>query len=202
MSNVLVIKSSILGGYSKSSALLDSFISQWQAKHAGDSVTVRDLAADPLPTLNGEELGALGGNADLNAHQQEVLALSNTLIDEIKQADVVAIAVPMYNFGIPVQLKAWFDLICRAGVTFKYTETGPVGLVGENKKVLVVTTTGGAHRNTPTDLALAHTLSVLSFIGLNNPTVAYGEALNMGPESQKAGLDNASKSVEAFVAAN
>lgn len=202
MSNVLVIKSSILGGYSKSSALLDSFLSQWEAKHAGDSITVRDLAANPLPTLNSEELGALGGNAELNAHQQDVLALSNTLIDEIKQADVVAIAVPMYNFGIPVQLKAWFDLVCRAGITFKYTETGPVGLVGENKKVLVVTTTGGAHRNTPTDLALAHTLSVLSFIGLNNAVVAYGEALNMGPESQKAGLDNASKSVEAFVAAN
>ena len=106
----------------------------------------------------------------------------------------------MYNFGIPVQLKTWFDMICRAGITFSYSETGPQGhLTG--KKVLVVTTTGGAHRNTATDLALAHAQAVLSFIGLKDITVAYAEALNMGPESQERGLSEASNVIKAFIAA-
>ena len=200
MSNVLVIQSSILGAYSQSTKLLDTFSVEWKQKHPADNIVVRDLAADPLPVLDGEIIAALGGNGELNERQKAAAALSLKLIDEIKAADYVVVAVPMYNFGIPVQLKTWFDMICRAGITFSYSETGPQGhLTG--KKVLVVTTIGGAHRNTATDLALAHAQAVLSFIGLKDITVAYAEALNMGPESQERGLSEASNVIKAFIAA-
>lgn len=200
MSNVLVIQSSILGAYSQSTKLLDTFSVEWKQKHPADNIVVRDLAANPLPVLDGEIIAALGGNGELNERQKAAAELSLKLIDEIKAADYVVVAVPMYNFGIPVQLKTWFDMICRAGITFSYSETGPQGhLTG--KKVLVVTTTGGAHRNTATDLALAHAQAVLSFIGLKDITVAYAEALNMGPESQERGLSEASNVIKAFIAA-
>ena len=201
MSNVLVIQSSILGSYSQSAKLLDNFAVEWKQKYPTDSITVRDLAANPLPVLDGEVIAALGGNGELNARQKEVAELSNNLIEEVKAADFVVVAVPMYNFGIPVQLKTWIDLICRAGVTFSYSETGPQGhLTG--KKVLVVTTTGGAHRNTATDLALAHAQAVFNLIGMKDITVAYAEALNMGPEAQERGLAEATKAIQGFIAAH
>lgn len=200
MSNVLVIQSSILGAYSQSAKLLDNFSVEWKQKHPADNIVVRDLATDPLPVLDGEIIAALGGNGELNDRQKAAAELSLALIEEIKNADYVAIAVPMYNFGIPVQLKTWFDLVCRAGITFSYSETGPQGhLTG--KKVLLVTTTGGAHRNTATDLAQAHAQAVLGLIGLKDITIAYAEALNMGPESQERGLAEATKVIQAFISA-
>ena len=154
-----------------------------------------------LPVLDGEIIAALGGNGELHERQKAAAELSLALIEEVKTADYVAIAVPMYNFGIPVQLKTWIDLICRAGITFSYTETGPQGLL-TGKKVLIVTTTGGAHRNTATDLALAHAQTVLSFVGLKDITVAYAEALAMGPEAQERGLTDATNAIQAFIAAH
>ncbi len=201
MSNVLVIQSSILGPYSQSTKLLDNFAVEWKQKHPTDNIVVRDLAAEPVPVLDGEIIAALGGNGELNDRQKAAVELSFALIEEVKTADYVAIAVPMYNFGIPVQLKTWIDLICRAGITFSYTEAGPKGLLTD-KKVLVVTTTGGAHRNTATDLALAHIQAVLSLVGLNDISVAYAETLNMGPEAQERGLAEATKAIQAFIAAH
>ena len=201
MSNVLVIQSSILGSYSQSAKLLDNFAVEWKQKHPTDNIVIRDLAAEPLPVLDGEIIAALGGNGELNERQKAAAELSLNLIEEVKTADYVAIAVPMYNFGIPVQLKTWIDLICRAGVTFSYTGNGPQGLL-VGKKVLVVTTTGGAHRNTATDLALAHIQAVLSLVGLNDISVAYAETLNMGPEAQERGLAEATKAIQAFIAAH
>jgi len=201
MSKVLIVKSSILGEYSKSSALLDQFVQDWKQKDASASFVVRDLAAQPLPVLDGELAFGLRGGENLSDRQKSALELSDTLIEELKAADYVVVAVPMYNFGIPVQLKTWIDLICRAGVTFSYTETGPIGLI-TGKKVLIVTTTGGAHRNTATDLALAHAQAVLGFVGLKDATVAYAEALNMGPEAAERGLTEATKAIEAFIASH
>ncbi len=199
MSNVLVIKTSILGGYSQSSKLIDEFVDGFTTKHPATKVVVRDIGAEPLPYLDGELVGALrGGDAELTARQQSAAALSDTLIAELKAADYVVVAVPMYNFGIPVQLKSWFDLICRAGITFSYSETGPKGHI-TGKKVLVVTTTGGAHRNTATDLALAHAQAVLGFVGMTETTVAYAEALNMGPDAQEKGLASARETIKAFL---
>ena len=198
MSNVLVIQSSILGPYSQSTKLLDIFAVEWKQKHPADNIVVRDLAGEPLPVLDGEIIAALGGNGELNERQKAAAELSLALIEEVKTADYVAIAVPMYNFGIPVQLKTWIDLICRAGITFSYTETGPQGLL-TGKKVLIVTTTGGAHRNTATDLALAHIRTVLNFLGLTDIHIAYAQGLGMGDAAREQGLAQARVEAESFL---
>ncbi|VEB57439.1 FMN-dependent NADH-azoreductase [Escherichia coli] len=134
MSKVLVLKSSILAGYSQSNQLSDYFVEQWREKHSADEITVRDLAANPIPVLDGELVGALRpSDAPLTPRQQEALALSDELIAELKAHDVIVIAAPMYNFNISTQLKNYFDLVARAGVTFRYTENGPEGLVTGKK---------------------------------------------------------------------
>lgn len=134
MSKVLVLKSSILAGYSQSNQLSDYFVAQWREKHSADEITVRDLAANPIPVLDGELVGALRpSDAPLTPRQQEALALSDELIAELKSHDVIVIAAPMYNFNISTQLKNYFDLVARAGVTFRYTENGPEGLVTGKK---------------------------------------------------------------------
>lgn len=106
MSNVLVLKSSILANYSQSNVLADYFVDQWRQQHSDDKIQVRDLAADPIPVLDGELVGALRpSDAPLTPRQQEALELSNTLIEELKASDVIVITAPMYNFNIPTQLK-------------------------------------------------------------------------------------------------
>lgn len=138
MSKVLVLKSSILAGYSQSNQLSDYFVEQWREKHSADEITVRDLAANPIPVLDGELVGALRpSDAPLTPRQQEALALSDELIAELKSHDVIVIAAPMYNFNISTQLKNYFDLVARAGVTFRYTENGPEGLVTGKKPSLL-----------------------------------------------------------------
>ncbi len=114
MSKVLVLKSSILAGYSQSNQLSDYFVEQWREKHSADEITVRDLAANPIPVLDGELVGALRpSDAPLTPRQQEALALSDELIAELKAHDVIVIAAPMYNFNISTQLKNYFDLVAR-----------------------------------------------------------------------------------------
>ena len=197
----MAIKSSILGAHSQSGKLVDEFIGQWQARHGAEQVKVRDVASEPLPILDGELIAGLAGNGELNERQQQAAALSTSLIDEVQQADVVVVGVPMYNFGIPAQLKAWVDLICRAGVTFRYTEQGPEGLL-QGKRLLLVVAAGGLHRDSATDLALAHIKTVLGFIGLNQVEVAYAQGLNMGPELQGRGLHEARQVLDGFLAAS
>lgn len=117
MSKVLVLKSSILAGYSQSNQLSDYFVEQWREKHSADEITVRDLAANPIPVLDGELVGALRpSDAPLTPRQQEALALSDELIAELKAHDVIVIAAPMYNFNISTQLKNYFDLVYSAAI--------------------------------------------------------------------------------------
>lgn len=195
MSKTLVLKSSILGEYSQSAKLIDYMIERAGAER----VQLRDLAAEPLPMLDGAGAMALRGGDQLSEQQQALLALSDGLVEELKAADTLIIAAPMYNFHIPVQLKAWIDLVCRAGVTFRYTEQGPEGLV-KGKKAVVVTTRGGMHKDSPTDLITPYLRTVLGFIGITAVEFVYAEALNMGEDAQKAGLDQARQSLEALVA--
>jgi len=197
MSNILVLKSSILGDYSQSNGLIDHLIASWEGKVS--SVVERDLAANPLPVLDGEIAGGLRGGDNLTARQQEALALSNQLIEEIKMSDTLVIAAPMYNFSIPTQLKNWFDLIARAGVTFTYTETGPVGLLTD-KKVIVVTTRGGMHKDGSSDVMVPYLKTILGFVGLTNVEIVYSEALNMGDEFAAKGIADAKSELEKITA--
>lgn len=182
MSNVLVLKSSILANYSQSNVLADYFVDQWRQQHSDEKIQVRDLAADPVPVLDGELVGALRpSDAPLTPRQQDALELSNTLIEELQASDVIVIAAPMYNFNIPTQLKNYFDLVARAGVTFRYTEAGPEGLL-KGKKVYVLTSRGGIHKDTNTDLVTPYLRVFLGFIGLTDVEFVFEEGIAYGPE--------------------
>ncbi|STW29782.1 FMN-dependent NADH-azoreductase [Klebsiella michiganensis] len=143
---------------------------------------MRDLAANPIPVLDGELVGALRpSDAPLTPRQQEALALSDELIAELQANDVIVIAAPMYNFNIPTQLKNYFDLVARAGVTFRYTEKGPEGLV-KGKRAVVVTSRGGIHKDTPTDLVTPYLSTFLGFIGITDVNFVFAEGIAYGPE--------------------
>ncbi|HCZ9273646.1 TPA: FMN-dependent NADH-azoreductase [Vibrio alginolyticus] len=186
MSRVLALKSSILGDYSQSNKLVEDFIKNVDQ----DKLTVRDLAANPLPVLDFAVATALRATEDLSQEQQAVVDLSDTLIEEVKAADTLVIAAPMYNFTIPTQLKNWIDLIARAGVTFKYTENGVQGLI-EGKKAIVVTTRGGIHKDSPTDNVTPYLRTVLGFVGITDVEFVYAEALNMGEDAAATGISEA-----------
>ncbi|MGL4207171.1 MAG: FMN-dependent NADH-azoreductase [Aeromonadaceae bacterium] len=198
MAKLLVIKSSILGDHSSSGLLINELLTAAKKQDPAQHVVERDLGVAPLAQLDGEILGGFASSEGRSARQQAAVELSERLIAEIEEADRLVIGVPMYNFGVPTQLKTWFDYICRAGVTFKYSETGPVGLL-TNKPVLLVVTTGGLHRDTATDLALAHIRTVLNFVGLQDIQVAYAQGLGMGPEARESGLVAARESMSGFL---
>ncbi|MCG7386991.1 MULTISPECIES: FMN-dependent NADH-azoreductase [Pantoea] len=199
MSKVLVLKSSILAGYSQSSQLADFYVEEAKAK--GDQVTVRDLAADPIPVLDGELVGALRpSDAPLSPRQQEALSLSDALIAELQAHDVVVIAAPMYNFNIPTQLKNYFDLVARAGVTFRYTEAGPEGLV-KGKRAVVLSSRGGIHKDTPTDLLTPYVKLFLGFIGITDVNFVFAEGIAYGPEVATKATEEAKTAIKQIVAA-
>jgi len=134
-------------------------------------VITRDLAETPLAQVDETWITTrLIPEAELTAANREVLALSDRLIAEIKEADVLLIGMPMYNFGMPAALKAWIDLVARPKVTFAYTENGPVGLL-EGKKAHVAVATGGVPVGAPMDFATPHLQQVLRFIGIDDITV-------------------------------
>ncbi|MGX2968849.1 FMN-dependent NADH-azoreductase [Ursidibacter sp. B-7004-1] len=193
MKKVLVLKSSILADYSQSNLLSDYFTQQLNAE-----ITTRDLVQQPLPYFTGDAAAATRGEPTTE-EQKKLLALSNELVAEIKNTDVVVINAPMYNFSVPAQLKSYFDYIARAGVTFQYTAEGPEGLV-KGKKAIVILTTGGLHKDKPTDLVKAYVQTFLGFIGITDVEFVYAEALGFGPEavekaqqSAKAELDRLAK---------
>ena len=199
MSKVLVLKSSILAGYSQSNQLADFYAEEARTK--GNSVTVRDLAAQPIPVLDGELVGALRpSDAPLSPRQQEALALSDELIAELQAHDTVVIAAPMYNFNIPTQLKNYFDLIARAGVTFRYTEAGPEGLV-TGKRAVILSSRGGIHKDTPTDLLTPYVKLFLGFIGITDVNFVFAEGIAYGPEVATKAANDAKDAIKTIVAA-
>ena len=197
MSKVLILKSSILADYSQSNLLVDFYAEQAIAK--GDTVTVRDLAANPIPVLDGELVGALRpSDAALTERQRDALALSDELIAELQAHDVIVLGAPMYNFNISTQLKTYFDLIARAGVTFRYTETGPEGLV-IGKKAIVLSTRGGIHKDTPTDLVTPYLALFLGFIGITDVQTILAEGIAYGPEVATKAIEDAKAEIKQIV---
>ncbi|MNC48327.1 FMN-dependent NADH-azoreductase [compost metagenome] len=145
-------------------------------------VELRDLASDPHPVLDEAALGALFTPAEQRSAEQAArVALDDALIAQVQAVDVIVLGVPMYNFGVPVQLKTWIDAIARAGVTFRYTENGPQGLL-QGKKVYVALARGGLYRDTPADSQVPYLKSVLAFLGMTDVEFVYAEGLAMGAE--------------------
>ncbi|KHN52805.1 FMN-dependent NADH-azoreductase [Dickeya fangzhongdai] len=201
MSKVLVLKSSILADFSQSNQLADHFTASWQAAHPADTITVRDLAAKPVPVLDGELVGALRpSDKPLTPRQQDALALSDELIAELQAHDVIVLAAPMYNFNIPTQLKNYFDFIARAGVTFRYTEQGPEGLV-KGKRALVLTSRGGIHKDAPSDLLAPYLRLFLGFIGISDVEFVFAEGFGYGPDMAQKALQGAKEELSQLASA-
>lgn len=195
--NVLKITSSARGRVSESTRLADNYITALRAVQPELKVVTRDLAADALPHIDGNVLGAFFTPAEQRtAEQQALIARSDALVAELQAADAIVLAVPMYNFGIPSTLKAYFDWIARAGVTFKYTPTGPVGLLAD-KPVTVFAARGGLYQGTSHDTQTGYLKDFLGFIGLKSVEFVYAEGLNMGDELRaKAEAEAASRIAE------
>ncbi|WP_299003492.1 FMN-dependent NADH-azoreductase [uncultured Shewanella sp.] len=197
MSKVLVLTSSILGEHSQSHKLIDYAIEQLSGQNV--NMTIRDLTNSQLPVLDGELAMALRGAESLNTRQQDVLSLSNSLVKELKAHDKVIITAPMYNFTIPIQLKQWIDLVARAGVTFKYTNEGPVGLL-TGKKAIVITTRGGVHKNKASDHLAPYLKTVLGFIGITELEFIYAEGLSMGGTIAQESIEKAQFELDLLLA--
>ncbi len=178
--NILRVDASARKEGSVSRDLNDKVIDRFAS--AGDvAVTHRDLTA-PLPFLDGEWIGANFTPADERTEaQREKLALSDTLIEEIKAADVVLIGLPIYNFGVPAALKAWIDLVARAGVTFRYTESGPVGLL-TGKRAIITVASGGTEAGSDIDFATPYIRHALKFIGITDVLLVNADRLAVDPE--------------------
>ena len=198
MSNVLIIESSARQQGSFSRQLTQQFVSQWQAAHPADQVTLRDLALNPVPHLDANLLGGwMKPEAQRNADEQSSLQRSNELTDELLAADVLMLAAPMYNFAIPSTLKAWLDHVLRAGVTFKYTETGPQGLL-TGKKAYVLTARGGLYAGSTSDHQEPYLRQVLAFVGIHDVTFIHAEGMNLGGDFQEKGLNQAKARLSAI----
>lgn len=195
MTNLLQINSSIFSSGGQSSQLADQFVAAWRANQPDTQVVVRDLAQQPLPHLDAQRVLAFFAQpGERTPEQQAFVAESDALIDEIKQAEVIVIGLPMYNFGIPSTLKAYFDQIARAGVTFRYTENGPEGLL-TGKKAYIFATRGGVHAGTPLDSQTGYVRNFLGFLGIADVEFVYAEGLNMGDLNKEAALAEAKQQI-------
>lgn len=200
MKTLLQINASMFAGNGQSSQLANQFVTAWKLRNPGGRVIVRELAEDPVPHLDGARFSAfLAAPEARTPEQQAIVAYSDALVEEIKAADTIVIGLPLYNFGVPSQLKAYFDHIARAGVTFKYTDKGPVGLIAD-KPVVVFAARGGRYAGTPMDTQTGFVRDFLRFIGLANVEFVYAEGLAMGDESKTAALSAARDRLERLAA--
>lgn len=189
MKQILLINSSINGDKGQSVQLAQQFLAQ--LPEGSFKLDTLDLNTDPVGHLEMAEIAAwMTPTEQRSTEQQQLAAISDSLIERIKAADVILLGVPMYNFGVPSQLKALLDRVARAGITFKYTEQGPVGLL-EDKPVVVFATRGGVYQGTALDSQTPFLQTFLNFVGLKDVHFIYAEGLNMGADAQEAALSAA-----------
>ena len=180
---ILQINASARSAGANSTRLADAVTARLLAQFPDAIVELRDLASEPHPVLDEPALTALFTPAEQRSPEQAArVALDDALIAQVQAVDTLVLGVPMYNFGVPVQLKTWIDAIARAGVTFRYTANGPEGLL-KGKKVYVALARGGLYRDTPADSQVPYLKSVLAFLGMTDVEFIYAEGLAMGADS-------------------
>ena len=198
---ILQINSSARAEASHSTRLANTLVERLSAAQPEARLTLRDLGRTPHPMLDEIALQALFTPAQQRTPEQAArVALDDLLITEIQAADVIVLGVPMYNFGVPAQLKNWIDAISRAQVTFRYTDKGPEGLL-KGKKVYVALTRGGLYRNTPNDSQTPYLKTFFAFLGMDDVQFVYAEGLAMGAEAEKSALASALIQIEEAVLA-
>ena len=190
---LLHVDSSILGHGSVSRILSAEMVAALRAGRPDMDVTYRDLSAQPLGHLTAGHLGALQG-APVEAGLQSDVAAGKAALEEFIEADVVVIGAPMYNFGIPSQLKAWIDRLAVAGKTFRYGAMGPEGLCG-GKKVIIASSRGGVFSaGTPTaafDFQETYLRALFRFLGITDVTFVRAEGVAMGPDARTKSIEAA-----------
>ena len=186
--NILQINTSLFSGNGQSTRLADQLVASLREQNPGAELVVRDLAKDPVPHLDASRFQAfLAKPEERTQGQKAVVSYSDALIGELRRADILVLGLPMYNFGVPSQLKAYFDHIARAGVTFKYTDKGAVGLL-TGKKAYVLATRGGLYAGTPADTQTPYVRDFLAFLGIRDVEFVYAEGLAIGAESRGRAL--------------
>jgi FMN-dependent NADH-azoreductase len=202
MKTLLQINASLFSSNGESSRLAEKYVSQWRDANPQGQVIVRDLAANPVPHLTAERFASfLAKPEDRTGAQSEVAGFSDALIAELESADTIVLGLPMYNFGVPSTLKAYFDHIARAGKTFKYTEKGPQGLLTD-KKALVFATRGGLYAGTPKDTETRYVRDFLNFLGIADVEFIYAEGLAYGEAAKTESLRKADMAIGAITARN
>jgi FMN-dependent NADH-azoreductase len=199
MSRLLVIESSVRQIGSVSRQLTEQFLTRWVQQNPTDVVLRRDLGRFPLPHLDERLLSAWTlADEQRTEEQRAALRRADELTGELLQADLLLLGVPMYNFAIPSTLKAWFDHVLRAGVTFRYTENGPQGLL-QGKRAVVITARGGIYAGGNLDCQEPYLRQVLGFVGIHDVTFIHAEGLNMGAELMTKGVTAAEQQIQQFV---
>lgn len=192
---ILQLNTSARSVGANSTTVADLITTQLKQQLPASSLRLRDMARDPHPMLDEPALNALFTPADQRSEAQHArMAHDDALITEVKNSDIIVLGVPMYNFGIPVQLKSWFDAIAKAGVTFRYTENGPVGLL-TGKKVYVALARGGIYRDTPNDTQVPYLKLMLGFLGMTDVHYIYAEGFAMGPEAAANAMQEAEQQI-------
>ena len=180
---ILQINASARAESGNSTRLANTVTAHLKNRHPVAEVEVRDLAKNPLPILDEAGVTALFTPADQRTPEQVArISLDEAMIARVQAADVLVLGVPMYNFGVSVQLKSFIDSIARAGITFRYTEAGPEGLI-KGKRVYVACARGGVYRDTPADSQTPYLRQVLGFLGMTDVEFIYAEGMALGPES-------------------
>jgi FMN-dependent NADH-azoreductase len=202
VTRILVINSSVSGDASASRTLVAEAVERLVEANPGAVVTERDLDAAPVPHLTSATVGGVRAVAATEA-ERAAQALSDELIAELFAADVIVIGAPMYNFSIPTTLRAWFDHVLRARVTFAYSDAGPEGLV-KGKKVIVIESRGGLYSEGPAqmmDFQEPYLRALLGFIGLTDVEFVHAEKIGFGPEARDAALAGAKARIAKIAAA-
>ena len=195
--DILQINASARREGANSTRVADLVAQSLLQRHPDARLRVRDLAVTPHPMLDEAALGALfTPPAQRSPEQAARVALDDALIAEVQAHDVLVLGVPMYNFGVPAQLKNWIDAIARAGVTFRYTEQGPQGLL-TGKTVYLALARGGRYRDTPTDAQVPYLKTVLGFLGMSDVRPIYAEGFAMGPQAAEQAMEQARADLEA-----
>jgi FMN-dependent NADH-azoreductase len=198
---ILQINASARSEGANSTRVANGIVERLRTASPDAVLKVRDLAKEPVPVLDAAELDALFTPAEKRTPGQAAsVAARDALIAEVQEADAIVLGVPMYNLGNPVQLKAWIDAIARAGVTFRYTSSGPEGLL-KGKTAYVALARGGRYRGTPGDAQTPYLRTVLGFLGITDVRFVYAEGMNMGEEAARQGFAEAEADLELALAA-
>ncbi|MGD9863072.1 MAG: FMN-dependent NADH-azoreductase [Pseudodonghicola sp.] len=196
MTTILRIDSSIKGEASVSRKLLDRTQAHLTQTHAGAHVITRDLSQG-VPAIDGAWIGAVfTPAADRSPAQAEIAAFSDALLDEVRAADILLIGLPVYNFGVPAQLKSWIDHLARKGETFQYTEAGPEGLL-TGKRAIVVLSSDGTKFGSEIDFASGWLRHMLGFFGITEVDFVHADQMVFDAETT---LKSAENQIDALVA--